>query len=80
MHHKTLWETYSYIFLLAKETHADVIPERGALRDSKRCHSILIHGHIEIPVCLHHAAGCQDGLMEPNTHTEYFSKRYKLII
>lgn len=54
--------THSYIFLFSKEAHADVVPERGALRDGACCHSILVHGHIKVPMGLHHAAGSQDGL------------------
>lgn len=54
--------TYSYIFLFSKEAHADVVPERGALRHSTCCHSVLVHGHIKVTMSLHHAACSQDGL------------------
>lgn len=54
--------THSYVFLFSKEAHADVVPERRALRHGACCHSILIHGHIKVTVGLHHAACSQDGL------------------
>lgn len=54
--------THSYIFLFAKETHADVVPERRALRHHAGRHPVLVHGHIEVSVGLHHAACSQDGL------------------
>lgn len=54
--------THSYIFLFSKEAHADVVPERRALRHSTCCHSVLVHGHIKVTMGLHHAACSQDGL------------------
>lgn len=54
--------THSYVFLFAKETHADVVPERGALGHSTCRHSVLVHGHIKVTMGLHHAASSQDGL------------------
>lgn len=54
--------THSHVFLFAKEAHANVVPERGALRHGACCHSVLVHGHIKVTVGLHHAAYSQDGL------------------
>lgn len=54
--------THSYIFLFSKEAHANIVPERRALRHSTCCHSVLVHGHIKVPMSLHHAACSQDGL------------------
>lgn len=69
-------EAHSYIFLLAKKAHADVVPEWGAFRHCESCHAILIHGHIEIAMCLHHASRCQDSL-GGNTPTEYITFTFK---
>lgn len=54
--------THGNIFLFAKETHADVVPQQGALRHRTRRHSVLVHGHIKVSVGLHHTACSQDGL------------------
>lgn len=54
--------THCYIFLFSKEAHANVVPERGALRHSAGSHSVLVHGHIKVTMGLHHAACSQDGL------------------
>lgn len=54
--------THSHIFLFAKEAHANVVPERGALGNRSRRHTILVHGHIKVAVGLHHTACSQDGL------------------
>lgn len=54
--------THSYVFLLSKEAHANVVPEGGALRHSASGHAVLVHGHIKVTVGLHHAACSQDGL------------------
>lgn len=59
--------TYCYVFFLAEEAHANVVPEGGALRDVVGCHAVLVHGHVKVPMGLHHTACRQDGL--PGTHT-----------
>lgn len=59
---KTSRVTHSNIFLFPKETHADVVPERRALGHYAGRHAVLVHGHIKVPVSLHHAASSQNGL------------------
>lgn len=55
-------DTHCHIFLLAKEAHSDVIPEWRAFYNSTRYNFVFGEGNIKVPVGLHHAACCQDGL------------------
>lgn len=54
--------TYSDVFLLAIETHANVIPQRSTLGGLKRCHTILNQRDVKVAVQLQHTASSQNCL------------------
>lgn len=53
---------YSNIFLLAKESHSNVVPQWWALRGCHSSYSVLVQGHIKVSMSLHHAPSRHDGL------------------
>lgn len=55
-------DTHCYVFLLAKETHSNVIPEWRAFWNGTSHNSVFGEGNVEVSMGLHHAAGCQEGL------------------
>lgn len=68
-------DTHCHIFLLAKEAHSDVIPEWRAFCNSTRYNFVFGEGNIKVPVGLHHAACCQDGLKTWEVHDVVIPKR-----
>lgn len=56
------WDTHCHVFLLAKETHSDVIPEGRTFWNSTSYNSVFGEGNLKVPMGLHHAACRQDGL------------------
>lgn len=54
------FKTYRYILFLAKETHANVVPERSTFGSVHSCYPVFGQRHIKIIVALHHASSCHD--------------------
>ena len=54
--------TYRDSFLLAEETHSNVVPERSALGRLLRCDAVLHECHVVVVVLLHHVSCSQDRL------------------
>lgn len=55
-------DTYCNVFLLAKEAHPNIVPQRGAFRHGAGHHPVFGEGNIKISMGLHQAASCQGGL------------------
>ena len=68
-------DTHCHVFLFAKEAHCYVIPEWRAFCNTTRCNFVFGEGNIKVPVGLHHAACCQDGLKTWEVHNLVILKR-----
>ena len=73
-------DTHCHIFLLAKEAHSDVIPEWRAFYNSTRYNFVFGEGNIKVPMGLHHAACCQDGLVVGRVVSQCVSKMFKCLL
>lgn len=68
-------DTHCHIFLFAKKAHCYVIPEWRAFCNTRSCNFVFGEGNIKVPVGLHHAACCQDGLKTWEVHNLVILKR-----
>ena len=81
--HRVPWcliVTHRNIFLLPKEAHPNIVPELRGLGGAHGRYTILGESHIEVPIPLHHAPCCQDGLGEEHSCTHLTAQLKHFII